>query len=84
MRYRGVWKDVLCCSGDFLAACCLLQANSVGRLSSQLQQGGGGGGLRNSPETIFPTPDKQDELFAVAWPQRQCRGTFSCSDGCVT
>lgn len=25
--YRGVWKDILCCSGDFLAPWCLLQAN---------------------------------------------------------
>lgn len=49
MCYRGVWKDVLCCSGDFLAAWCLLQANSVGMLSSQLQQGGGGGGTVQRP-----------------------------------
>lgn len=66
----GKTHGVLCCSGDVLAARCLLRATSASsRSCSQLQQGGEG--WKNCPETISPTPNKQDELLAMARPWRQ-------------
>lgn len=60
-------RGILCCSGDVLEALCLLQAISASsRSCSQLQQGGEGWG--NNLETIYSTPNKQDELLAMARP----------------